>query len=119
MRAEPLLRQILTDEAVTRQLGDPEARILIEWLVDQIETLCASALSDTAAAGAVSRLRRRARAIGCFVSLWCHEGDRRGAVQLAAVERFAWPFPPRGIDPCELMASILRWEAQMLAAAAA
>jgi hypothetical protein len=57
-------------------------------------------------------LHRQARAIGCFVALWCHEGDRAGATQFAAVQRFPWPLPAPFVDPCELMTDILEWEAR-------
>jgi hypothetical protein len=120
MRAEPLLRLVLSDERITRRLSDPEARTLIEWLVDQVERAQANARSPEAARAQVVALQRRARVIGHFVSLWCHEADPSGAMQLAAVERFAWPLPPEAIDPCELMTSILAWESrQPLAVAAA
>jgi hypothetical protein len=35
-------------------------------------------------------------------------------VQLAAVERFPWPLPTTGRDPCDLMQTILHWESQAL-----
>ena len=32
------------------------------------------------------------------------------ACQLAATERFPWPFPPPDADACDLMIDILAWE---------
>jgi hypothetical protein len=118
MGVEPLLSEILDNEALTRGLNDPEARILIEWLVDRVEHLLTEA-GEAAARGEVSRLCSRGRAISRFVRLWCHDRARGGAVQLAATERFMWPLPAASIDPCELMQSILSWEAQALASASA
>jgi hypothetical protein len=115
MLAKPLLSDILTDEGLTRGLGDPEARILVEWLVDMAEGL-ADQPGETAAR--VRGLCRRGRAIGCFVRLWCYEGSRGAAIQLAAAERFHWPLPTRAADPCELMQAILRWEELQLQQAA-
>jgi hypothetical protein len=107
MRASPLVSQILRDEGLTRRLNDPEARLLVEWLVDQVE----QAPADEPPHGA-ARLVHRARAISKFVALWCHQHDRGAAAQLAATERFAWPLPNGSIDPCDLMQAILSWEAR-------
>jgi hypothetical protein len=110
-----VLSLILGNESVTRGLGDPEARMLIEWLVEQAERLSAAALSKEALEAEVIRLCRRARALARFVSLWCYEKGRRAACQLAAVERFAWELPTRPVDPCELMQEILFCEGEALA----
>src|SRR4051794_596504 len=54
MRANPWVDHVLADEALTRGLGDEEARVLVEWLVDKAEDL---ALKGPAAVGpAVQRL---------------------------------------------------------------
>jgi hypothetical protein len=116
MLARPLLRHILDNDAVTRGLGDPEARILVEWLVDRAEGLARSALPETTACLEVHNLCRRARAIGRFVSLWCLSRERGAANQLAAAERFSWPLPTTALDPCELMQAILSWETRQLSA---
>ena len=115
MLSKPLLSPILDDETLTRGLGDPEARILVEWLVEQAERSARAAPVERARAE-VGRLCRRARSIGRFVHLWCQAGERGAACQLAAVERFTWPLPCTTLDPCELMEAILGWEAQQLAA---
>ena len=59
----------------------------------------------------VKQLCRRGRAIGRFVTLWCHDREWGAAGQLAAAERFAWPLPTRAMDPCDLMQAILSCEA--------
>jgi hypothetical protein len=87
--------------------------MLIEWLVEQAERRAAAAPSDDALSAEVGRLCRRARALARFVRLWCHEGGRRAACQLAAVERFAWDLPTRAMDPCELMQRILVREGEV------
>jgi hypothetical protein len=117
MRANPLLGQILADDALTRNLGDAEARVLVEYLVDQAEHL-AEAVPFDQAAGEVRRLCRRGRAIARFVGLWCLERSRGAAGQLAAAERFAWPLPAARVGPCELMQAIVTWEADQRAALA-
>jgi hypothetical protein len=109
--ARQLLDHILGDEALTRGLTDPEARMLVEWLVDRAERLAETARPEQAASQEVERLCRRGRAISRFVGLWCHRGARNAALQLACTERFAWPLPTTFIDPCELMQAILDWEA--------
>ncbi|HVS37716.1 MAG TPA: hypothetical protein VMS17_19295 [Gemmataceae bacterium] len=110
MPVSPLLSQVLDDEALTRGLGDAEARVLVEWLVDAVEQL---ECIHTAPAAEVHRLCRRARALSRFVLFWCVRRDRGAATQLAAVERFAWPLPDDAdADACELMQQILTWEGE-------
>jgi hypothetical protein len=109
MVANPLLHHILSDEGLTRGLGDAEARVLVEWLVEQAEELMKQP-NEKEAAKAVAWLCRRGRALSCFVRLWCLERMRGAAGQLAAAERFAWPLPQAGADPCDLMQSIVSWE---------
>lgn len=110
MLVTPLLGPILRDDALTRGLGDPEARVLVEWLVEQAEELS----HNRPAADAdqeMRRLCRRGRAISRFVYLWCLQRLRGAALQLAAAERFAWQLPDdHRIDACELMQDILFWE---------
>ncbi len=110
--ARPLLSQVLDNDAVTRGLADPEARILVEWLVERAERLAESAADEQAARTELAGLCRRARAISRFVELWCHRRERGAAGQLAVAERFNWPLPGPWADPCELMQNILDWEAQ-------
>ncbi len=107
MPVDALLHLILSDEALTRGLGDAEARVLIEWLVDRAEQLARE--GSPGAAAEVRGLCRRGRAVGRFVVLWCG-GGRAGACQLAAAERFDWPLPAAAVDPCELMQQIVSWE---------
>jgi len=39
MVAKELLSPILQDDSLTRGLGDAEARVLVEWLVDRSEEI--------------------------------------------------------------------------------
>ncbi len=113
MRANPLLQPILADETVTRGLGDAEARLLVEWLVERAEELDLSLPGDKAAR-VMGRLCRKARGVARFVHLWCLEREHGAANQLAVTERFGWPWPTGIVDPCELMQSILTWETAIL-----
>jgi hypothetical protein len=117
MATNQLVSDVLHDEALTRGLADPEARMLVEWLVDHIERIGASQFEDDDAHARARRLYRRGRAISRFVRLWCHGGAAGAALQLAGSERFTWPLPSTSVDPCELMESILDWENQGQAAA--
>jgi hypothetical protein len=110
MLARRLVSQVLEDDALTRGLGDPEARVLVEWLVEHAERIAEELPHESAARNELGRLCRRGRSVSRFVILWCHQGACGAAGQLAAAERFAWPLPPATVDPCELMEAILSWE---------
>jgi hypothetical protein len=112
MLCDPLLRSVLRDEALTRGLGDVEARMLVEWVADWTELLAEAARSEEDAWSCVNRLCRRGRAIGRFVQLWGIPASRGAAVQLAAAERFGWPLPNGDMDAGDLMHHILTWENQ-------
>ena len=112
MLTRPLLNRILRDEAMVRGLGDPEARLLIEWLVDRAEEATWEQ-DEKSSEVAVRRLCQRGRAVSRFVYLWCYEEARGAALQLAAVERFPWPLPIDSADPCILMQDILAWEDEL------
>ncbi len=110
MLARSVLNHILEDEGLTRHLGDAEARVLVEWLVEEAEALGDAAPDDALAE--VCRLRRLGRALSRFVRLWSLDGDRRGATQLAASEGFAWPLPDGAIDACLLMQYVVWYESR-------
>jgi hypothetical protein len=116
MVTNPLLRPILDDDALTRGLGDPEARVLVEWLVTEAEILTETDPEGPELAGKMNRLCGRARSISRFVILWCYRDSWGAAGQLAATERFAWPLPTAPMDPCALMEDILTWEAHFAGA---
>ena len=108
--AKRLLSQILDNEALTRGLGDAEARVLVEWLVEHAERVAETETDQPAAQEQVNRLCRRGRSVSRFVLLWCHQNARGAAGQLASAERLNWPLPASTVDPCELMQEILAWE---------
>src|SRR2546421_4117186 len=103
MLSKPILRHILEDDALTRGLADPEARILVEWLVDRAEQAAEETTTDDPMDQKIRVLCRRGRAIGRFVALWCHARTPGAAGQLAVAERFAWPLPTTERDPCDIM----------------
>jgi hypothetical protein len=109
MQSTPLVRHILRDEAVTRGLGDVEARMIVDWLADRTEQVADAAVTEADAWAQVRALCRRARVIACFVRLWGAPESRGAAVQLAAAERMHWPLPPGDVDAGELMEGILAW----------
>ncbi len=111
--SDALIRGIARDESLTRGLGDIEARMLVDWVVDWAELLSEAARNDRDAETLVHRLCRRGRAIGRFVQLWAEPKGRGSAVQLAASERFHWPLPSEvEQNPADLMEHILNWESQ-------
>ncbi len=111
MRAEMFVNRVLDDESLTDGLNDPEARLLVEWLVERVEGIADKAESEPAAWKQVQALCKRVRAIRRFVSLWYHTGDRGAALQLAGAERFHWPLPEAQCDePCEFLQRALACE---------
>ena len=109
MQVLSLLEPVLASDTVTRGLGDAEARILVEWLAERAEELVGCRV-EAVAVRAMDKLCRKARAIARFVRLWCKEREYGAAQQLAALERFAWPWPTDRIRAWELMQAILEWE---------
>jgi hypothetical protein len=110
---DTLIRGIARNESLTRGLGDIEARMLVEWVVDWAELLTEAARSDQDADALVQRLCRRGRAIGRFVQMWTDPKERGAASQLAATERFHWPLPDDpSVASADLMEHILNWESQ-------
>jgi len=111
MQADMLVHRVLDDEGLTAGLEDPEARMLVEWLVEEVEELAAHEAPEAAVWKEVESLCRRSRGIRRFLSLWCHTQDHGAASQLAASEHFTWPLPPAGdLDPCQVLEGILDWE---------
>lgn len=108
MQSTPLVRHILRDEAVTRGLGDVEARMIVEWLADRAEQAAVTLPTEDRAWAQVRASCRRARVIAAFVRLWA-VGNHGAALQLAGAERLHWPLPPGDVDPGELMEGILAW----------
>ena len=108
MPSTPLLRHVLRDDAVTRGLGDVEARMIVEWLADRAEQAAVTVPTEAAAWAVVRAQCRRARVIAAFVRLWAN-GQRGAALQLAGAERLHWPLPVGDVDPGELMEGILAW----------
>jgi hypothetical protein len=106
----PLLDLILGTDHTTRGLGDAEARLMVDWLVEQAEAC--HARDPEQAHPQMVRLCARARALARFVSLWCYERNHGAACQLAATERFPWPLPTSAVDPWELLSDILTWESE-------
>ncbi len=107
MLARSELAPILDDEALTRQLGDAEARVLVEWLIEQAETLPAEQARPE-----LARLCRRGRTMARFVRLWCQDQLPGAAAQLAAAERLDWPLPDGPVEPCLLMLRLVSFENQ-------
>jgi hypothetical protein len=103
MLSKATLQPILLNEALTRGLGDMEARMLVEWLVEEADRQAEKGDGRATVAG----LLAWARAVSRFVYLWCHAGEYGAACQLAATQKFDWPWPSSDVDPCELMEVIL------------
>ncbi len=101
---------ILNDDHLTRGLMDPEARLLIEWLVDAAEHLFKRFPAERASRD-LRQLMRRCRALKRFIILWCYEMAYGPAAQLIASEGFLWPLPhPDVLDGYALLEALLECE---------
>jgi hypothetical protein len=118
MLARKHLERILGDESLTRGLRDTEARMLVEWLVDQAERLEQRARDAQEMDGRVQQLCLRARGFRRFVELWFSSHSRAAACQLYAAQRWEWPLPDCEFDPYEVLQDILTWETEADAEAA-
>jgi hypothetical protein len=118
MLARSHLGRILGDDALTRGLRDSEARLLVEWLVDQAEEFDSNEPDEAALDRHIQLLCRRARAFRRFIELWFYQTSRAAACQLAATERWEWPMPDVEADPYEALHDILVWESEAPARAA-
>jgi len=108
--AQTLIERILDDESLTAGLEDPEARLLVEWLVEQAEKLARQAHSEEQTRHLLEELCRWARTIRRFLLLWCYESNQGAASQLVATERFPWPLPPPSqTDAVTVLRYILDW----------
>lgn len=108
--ANDFVSRILDDEGLTKDLNDPEARMFVEWLVEQVEKIAGEVDDEEAGWKRVDALCRRARLIRRFVFLWCERQDHAAAAQFVASERLNWPLPASNdADPCEVMQAVLRW----------
>jgi hypothetical protein len=113
MDSEQLVGRILDDESLTDGLEDPEARVLIEWLVAKAERLAAESKSDNQAKAELEKLCKQARVVRRFVILWCQQGNPGAATQLAAVEKLPGALPTRpDADPCAVMQALLTGSAE-------
>lgn len=106
MWTNAIWRPIVDDEGLVHGLPDPEASLLIDWLVER----CTSVERTAAAPAVIAGLRRRGRVISRFVRLWCLCGTPGAASQLAASEGMRWPLPPPDTDSYTMMHDILEWE---------
>jgi len=78
------------------------SRVLVEWLVDRAEELVLTH-TEQAAERAIAGLCRRARAIACFVRLWCPDRAYCPASPLAVPARFHLPLPDPPPDALEVL----------------
>jgi hypothetical protein len=107
-----LIRRVLSDEALTRGLGDIEARMIVDWLVGWAEYLMDLHPNMQVAEEQLDKWCMKARAIGRFIRLWEEDSTRPAAMQLAGVERFPWPLPDGSLPVADVLEQILAWESR-------
>lgn len=111
MVAENCIHQVMRDDRITYGLADPEARVLIEWLVSKAETIPDTNLEPEDQVYAWELCYRRAKVLRQFVSLWCYRGRPEAAIQLAASEGMADYLPAASVEePVDIMLTMMKQE---------
>jgi hypothetical protein len=111
MLVDACIDQVLADARLTLGLEDPEARLLVEWLVDQAEKLPSTGLNDAEQDLAWSLCYRRAKVLRQFVRLWCYRGRPEAAIQLAASEGLADHLPDSSVEEApDVMLTLMKPE---------
>lgn len=101
----------MRDERITYGLADPEARMLVEWLVAKAEAIPETELEPEDQVYAWELCYRRAKVLRQIVALWCYRGRPDAASQLAASEGMAEYLPASSVeDATEVMQSMMRQE---------
>ena len=109
MNRELLIGRILEDEGLRGDLVDNAGQSLIDWLVQQAETLIANSKTEARARKQIDALCQRGRLVARFVTL--AKDDPTAAAALAKAERLPWPVPPAEIaDEEKLMRRVLEGE---------
>ena len=111
MSVDACIDQVLRDERLTYGLADPEARLLVEWLVERAEWIPRTGLGDNDQELAWSICYRRAKVLRQVVSLWCYRGRPDAATQLAASEGMAEYLPTAAVeDALDVMQALMKQE---------
>jgi hypothetical protein len=111
MTAQACIHQVMRDGRITHGLEDPEARLLVEWLVEKAEAIPNSGLAENDQGLAWSLCYRRAKVLRQFVSLWCYRGRPEAAIQLAASEGLADYLPDSSVEEApDVMLSLMKQE---------
>jgi hypothetical protein len=111
MLTENCIHQVLRDERITYGLADPEARLLVEWLVTKAETIPETDLQPDDQENAWGLCYRRAKVLRQFVALWCYRGRPEAAIQLAASEGMSDYLPDSSVEePVDVMLAMMKQE---------
>jgi hypothetical protein len=111
MLADKCIHQVMSDERITYGLADPEARVLVEWLVTKAEAIPETDLQEEDQQCAWQLCYRRAKVLRQFVALWCYRGRPEAAIQLAASEGMSEYLPIASMDePVDVMLAMMKQE---------
>ena len=111
MNRELLVGRILEDEGLRGDLADDAAEPLIDWLVQQAETVISQSKSQAAARKQIDTLCERGRLIAQFVTQ--AKDDPAAAAVLAKAEHLPWPVTSEETaDEVKLMCKVLEGESK-------
>jgi hypothetical protein len=111
MVADVCIDQVMHDDRLTHGLADPEARVLVEWLVNLAESIPTTGLMESDQQVAWNICYRRAKVLRQFVSLWCYRGRPDAAIQLAASEGLSEYLPDSSVEEAvDVMLTMIKQE---------
>ncbi|MBL8822991.1 MAG: hypothetical protein JNJ77_10420 [Planctomycetia bacterium] len=111
MMTTECIQRVMHDERITYGLADPEARVLVEWLVNKAESIPESDLREEDMQCAWELCYRRAKVLRQVVSLWCYRGRPEAAIQLAASEGMSEFLPDASVEePVDIMLTLMKQE---------
>lgn len=111
MNIKKHIERVLDDEGLTSGLADPEAKVLMDWLVHNLEAKLPRTKSDAAARELTKTEAARARRLAAIIDKICYNDDRAAAERLwnAAGRTQALNTLPAA-DPVAVARQLIQWE---------
>lgn len=106
MDARPYVERCLEDEGVAAGLADPEATVLLDWLIDRV-TASVEQAPDAASADAAARgWTKKARALARVAERLAYDADVPGAEEVWNEHFGPPPYPLASLEGAEAPAVV-------------